>query len=154
MSRTPERPPEQQRALSAFVKLLRAAESVITVTHRGLVDDGLTAGQFAVLEVLYHRGPLCQRDIGRKILRSGGNTTTVLDNLERRGLVLRERTGADRRFVSVQLTAAGRTLIARVFPRHAAAITAALQVLTPDEQEELGRLCRKLGRQQHAPADD
>src|SRR5207249_1387917 len=81
-----------------------------------------------------------QRVLGDKLLMSGGNITTVVDNLERRGLVRRERRGDDRRHVTVHLTSEGRRLISRVFPGHVAAIVEAFSALTPAEQEQLGRL--------------
>lgn len=141
---------EVRRALATFVKLLRATETVSANVHRQLAGSGLTVSQFAVLEVLWHRGPLCQRDIGRKILKSGGNITLVIDNLERHGWVRRTRTASDRRFFSVALTPAGRALIERIFPPHAARVVAELAILTPAEQDELARLCRKLGRREPA----
>ena len=136
---------EETRALDAYVKLLRAAASVGARATRHLADAGLTVSQFGVLEVVHHLGPLCQRDIGRKLLLSGGNITTVVDNLERRGLVRRERAAANRRFVTVHLTEEGRRLVRRVFPRHVAEVVGALGALPAREQEDLGRLCRKLG---------
>ncbi len=54
------------RALRTYVKLMRAAESVTARTHRHLYSTGLTISQFAVLEALYHSGPLSQREIGQK----------------------------------------------------------------------------------------
>jgi MarR family 2-MHQ and catechol resistance regulon transcriptional repressor len=137
---------DEVRALSAFIKLVRAAESVGARLSPGLAKVGLTEGQFGALEALYHLGPLHQRELGAKLLRSGGNVTMVVDNLEKRGLVRRERGVEDRRFVTVHLTDAGRRLIARIFPRHAARVTEEMSVLTPAEQDELGRLCRKLGK--------
>src|SRR5918912_1458253 len=120
------------RALDALIKLSRAAEST-DARLAGLLDEaGLTDGQFGVLETLYHLGPLHQRELGAKLLRSSGNVTLVVDNLEKRGLVRRERGVEDRRFVTVHLTEAGRRLIARLFPRHAARITAEMNVLTPN----------------------
>ncbi len=89
---------------------------------------------------------MCQSEIGKKILRSSGNITLVIDNLEKHGYVRREREDGDRRRVSVQLTKEGRALIERIFPMHAGLITSALSALSPEEQEELGRLCKKLGR--------
>jgi len=133
------------RSLNTYVKLLRAAEAVTTRVTRHLADSGLTVSQFAVLEALHHLGPLCQRDIGKKILKSSGNITFVIDNLEKRGLVTRVRGTDDRRFFTVQLTSDGERLIMEVFPRHADAIVRELGVLTDEEQLELGRLCRKLG---------
>lgn len=51
-----------------------------------------------MLEALYHKGPLCKRDIAAKILKSTGNITLLIDNLEKNGLVRRERDNEDRRF--------------------------------------------------------
>ena len=133
------------RALNVFIKLLRATNTLRARLVPRLGAHDLTETQFGVLEALYHLGPLCQRDIGDKLLTSGGNVTLVVDNLEKRGLVKRVRGTEDRRFVTVHLAAAGRRLIAKAFPPHARRVAEALGVLTAAEQEELGRLCRKLG---------
>ncbi len=135
----------EARALDTYVKLMRATEAVTSRAHRQLATVGLTFSQFGVLEALYHLGPMSQREIGQKILRSSGNMTMVIDNLEKRKLVRRQRSRTDRRFLIVHLTAAGKKLISSIFPCHAAEITRELDVLTPDEQHTLGRLCKKLG---------
>ncbi|ADI85439.1 winged-helix transcriptional regulator, MarR family [Geobacter sulfurreducens KN400] len=106
---------------------------------------GLTISQFGVLEALYHKGSLCQRDIAAKILKSTGNITMVIDNLEKNGLVRRERDSADRRFLTVHLTESGHALISRVFADVEAAIQSEMSVLAAGEQETLGALCKKLG---------
>ncbi|MBD2104716.1 MarR family winged helix-turn-helix transcriptional regulator [Leptolyngbya sp. FACHB-261] len=137
---------EEVCALGAYVKLLRAAESVSARVHQRMTDADLTSSQFGVLEALWHLGPLCQRDIGKKLLKSGGNITMVIDNLEKRHLVERKRDASDRRYITVCLTEAGQQLIAELFPRHVTAVVAELSVLSVAEQEELGRLCRKLGK--------
>lgn len=146
---TPTRPEcsaAERRALGAYVKLMRAADSVTQRIHRHLAPAGLTPSQFGVLEALYSLGPLCQRELGEKILKTSGNVTLVIDNLEKRGLVRRERSADDRRYITVSLMPAGDALIRDVFPRHAQAVSDDMQALTPAEQEELGRLCRKLGK--------
>jgi MarR family 2-MHQ and catechol resistance regulon transcriptional repressor len=86
-----------------------------------------------------------QTQLCAKILRSGSNITTVVDNLERDGLVRRERQESDRRVQVVHLTDAGRKLIIRAFPSHVRRIADTFGVLSRDEQQELARLCRKLG---------
>ena len=140
-----QRNEEESRALRTYVKLMRAAESVTARTHQHLSSTGLTISQFAVLEALYHLGPLSQKEIGQKILRSSGNITMVIDNLEKNGRVRRERNEADRRFFIVHLTDEGYNLINKIFPPHAAVIAKDLGVLTEAEQDALGRLCKKLG---------
>lgn len=138
--------PEEQRALDAYVKLVRAAEAVVARLHGPLqAIEGLSVSQFGALEALHHGGPMCQADLARKLLRSGGNLTMVVDNLEKRGLVQRVRSTADRRYVTVHLTEAGEALIARVFPTHAAKVVGELSVLGPDEQATLAELCKRVG---------
>jgi MarR family 2-MHQ and catechol resistance regulon transcriptional repressor len=139
------------RALNAYIKLARAADSVNARTTRHLAGAGLTASQFGVLEALHHLGPLAQSRLAAKHLMSRGNMTTVVENLEKRGLVRRERDARDRRGVTVRLLPAGEALLLQVLARHVAGIVADLSVLTPDEQDELGRLCRKLGKQDREP---
>ncbi len=138
--------PEQIRALDAFIKLKRAAESLSSRLASRLSDAGLTESQFGTLEALFHLGPLCQRELGSKLLSSRGNITMVVDNLEKRGLVRRERDEADRRYVTVHLTDPGRELISAIFPDHVEAIRSEMGVLNDEELETVGRLCRRLGR--------
>jgi len=134
------------RALNAYINLARASESILARLSVHAEAHGLTLGQFGILESLLHLGPMCQAEIGKKLLRSGGNITTVLDNLERRGLVRRERQKDDRRKILVRLTGAGRRMISDYFPSHAEAITREMSRLSPEELEQLRSLCRKLGR--------
>ncbi|MGH7316341.1 MAG: MarR family winged helix-turn-helix transcriptional regulator [Candidatus Rokuibacteriota bacterium] len=136
---------QEKAALDAYIKLMRAAESVTSRLEPPMRAADLTVGQFGALEALLHLGPLCQRDLGRKLLRSGGNTTVVVGNLARRGLVRRTRRAADRRFVTVTLTDKGRRLIGGIFPRHAQHVVREMRALSPAHQAELGRLCRQLG---------
>jgi MarR family 2-MHQ and catechol resistance regulon transcriptional repressor len=141
-----------RRALHAYTCLMRSAGSVTRRIHTHLADDDLTASQFAVLEALHHLGPLCQRELGQKILRSENNITTVIDNLERRILVLRRPSKADRRVKTIHLTPTGHKLIDRVFARHAQIVADDFAVLTAQEQNELARLGRKLGLQEKREA--
>jgi MarR family transcriptional regulator, 2-MHQ and catechol-resistance regulon repressor len=139
--------PDEVQALNAFISLMRASDSFTALLKRGLADQDLSHSQFGILETLMHLGPLCQKDLADKLLVSGGNITLVVDNLEKRGLVVRERQVEDRRLITVSLTPAGRKLIAATFPKHLATIVAHFAILTPAEQEALRRLCRTLGTQ-------
>ncbi len=136
---------ETKRALSAFINLARATNSLQARLSVQLEGQGLTVGQFGVLEALLHLGPMTQCVLGEKLLRSGGNITLVIDNLEKHGLVRRERQTEDRRTIVIHLTPKGMRLIKRVFPAHAKMILKEMSQLEPKEQEDLRRLCRKLG---------
>jgi MarR family transcriptional regulator, 2-MHQ and catechol-resistance regulon repressor len=138
--------PEEVTALNAFIALLRATDSLHAHLSRHVETAGVTMGQFALLEVLLHLGPMSPSDIGAKLLRSGSNITMVLDNLERRHLVIRRRRKDDRRAIEVSLSPAGRRLITGLFPQHARLITRLFDVLAPRDQQRLASLCKTLGR--------
>ena len=136
----------EKRTLDTFIKLTRCTDSLFTrLADRNIFGD-LTPSQFAVLEMLYHLGPLTRGDISAKALKSGSNMTTVVDNLERDGLVRRERDGKDRRVIYVHLMEAGSNKIEAVLPGHVAALLDEFKVLSASEQEMLGKLCKKLGK--------
>lgn len=138
-------PHNERRALDAFIKLARAGDAVMAATAAVFEDEGLTISQFGALETLYHLGPMSQKQIAAKILRTGGNLTLVVDNLERRGLAQRRR-GEDRRVNTVSLTPKGRRVMERLFPRVAARIAEVMGALSPVELETMGGLLRELGR--------
>jgi MarR family transcriptional regulator, 2-MHQ and catechol-resistance regulon repressor len=135
----------QQIALTTYTKMMRATNRVTARMHQHLGESKLTLSQFGVLEALYHLGPLCQRDIGEKILKTSGNITTVIDNLEKRKLVIRQQDKTDRRFMQVALTSQGRRLIGNLFPKHAAMAEEVFAVLSANEIDTLGRLLKKIG---------
>lgn len=143
---------EERRALDVYIKLTRAAESVSDRTTRHLVAAGLSVSQFGVLDALYHLGPLCLSDLARKHLRSRNNFTTVIDNMEKNNLVVRERVAEDRRMVRVHLTDKGREVFVKEFAPHVRALVDNMRALSPAEQETLGALCRRLGKQENPPA--
>jgi len=114
-------PKSEVLALDAYIKLMRSADSVTSRAHL-VLPPGVTLTQFAALEALYHLGPLFQSELAAKLLKSGGNLTLVVDNLERDGLVSRTRDPADRRYVKVELTPKGRRFIGTLFPKVAKSI--------------------------------
>ncbi len=140
--------PEEVLALDTIIKFTRALNAFETrLFEHGAIED-LTVSQFSVLEALYHLGPMCPGELSQKLLKSTGNMTMVIDNLEKRGLVARERSSEDRRMILIRLTPAGEEKIRRVFPAHVRALVEEMSILTPEEQRELGRLCKKLGKRE------
>ena len=136
----------EMRTLDTFIKLSRCTNSLLArLVQRETIGD-LTYSQFAVLEALYHIGHMTQGEISNKVLKSGSNLTTVIDNLERDGMVRRERDVEDRRVIHVHLTEAGKAKVEAVFPGHVAALVDEFSVLSANEQKTLSELCKKLGK--------
>jgi MarR family 2-MHQ and catechol resistance regulon transcriptional repressor len=137
-------PPDEIAALDAYIKLMRATESVTSRVNETLPGD-LTVTQFGVLEALLHLGPLCQSRLAEKLLKSTANLTLVIANLEKAGLIHRARQPDDLRFVTITLAPRGRRLITELFPRVARRIASEFSVLSSTEKPELARLAKKLG---------
>ena len=136
----------EMRTLDTFIKLTRCTNSLLArLAERNTIGD-LTYSQFAVLEALYHLGSMTQGEVGSKILKSTSNITTVIDNLERAGLVRRERDAQDRRVIHIHLTEAGSAKVETVLPGHVIALVEEFSVLSASEQQTLGELCKKLGK--------
>jgi MarR family 2-MHQ and catechol resistance regulon transcriptional repressor len=137
--------PAEVRALNAYIKMMRAANSITALVNKALINDNLTISQFGILETLFHLGNLQQHTLGEKLLKSGGNITTVVDNLEKRGLIERERCKSDRRCIWVKLTKDGRQLISEVFPKIAKLIGSAMNTVSADELTQFGDLSKRIG---------
>jgi len=136
---------EQRRALDAYIKLSRAAAAVDARINRPLAAAELTTSQFGVLEALHHLGPLTHGEIGRKLLKSSGNVTVVIDNLAKRGLVRRERDASDRRISRVTLTTAGSDVLTAELAQHVERVVAAFAPLDAAELDLLAALLKRLG---------
>lgn len=133
-------------ALRLWVVLARAHNAVAAHDRASSARHGLTPGEFAVLEALYHGGPLLLSEVQKKILVSSGGITYLVDRLEVRGLVVRRPCPADRRATYAELTGEGESLMEGIFPRHAACLEHALSGLEEEEKEAAIALLRKLGR--------
>jgi MarR family 2-MHQ and catechol resistance regulon transcriptional repressor len=133
------------RALDMWVKLARAFTVFNNRSNENIRMFGLTGAQFGALECLGHRGPMTIGELAKKMLVSGGNTTCIVDNLAKDGLVERKHGVEDRRVITVQLTKKGKALFDEIFPKHAECITKISTALTSDEQVQLGILLKKLG---------
>jgi len=134
-------------ALNSYVKLIRSAESLSSKLNLMLNDYGLTESQFGALDSLYHLGPMKQKEIGRKILKSGGNITMVINNLEKRGMVERRKGEKDKRQFIIHLTSKGRKSLSELLPHIVKKIKKNFEILDKDEQKELQRLCKIVGLQ-------
>lgn len=137
---------EEKLALDTFIKLMRAAHWSAVMPAETRERVGLTRGQFGVLEALHHLGPMMQSTLADKLLSSSSNISVVIDNLEKRELVERRPSPEDRRRRVAHLTEKGEELIQEIFPKHVERIARVMEGLTEEEQRQLGRLCRKLGR--------
>lgn len=137
-------------ALKLYVVLARATEALHVHTKADVESHGLTHTEFAILEALYHKGPMLLGEVQKKILVSSGGITFLIDKLEKRGLVTRRLCEEDRRARYAELTPNGQALIAEIFPGHAEVIRRATAGLGAADQRKLIELLKALGTEAEA----
>jgi len=128
-----------------WLVLMKAHQSLGRHASRSIEGTGLCFSDFAVLEILLHKGPLPVNTLGAKVSLSSGSATAAIDRLEKKGLVRRGLDSSDRRARLVHLTEKGRTLIAAAFQQHQADMDAATRGLSSGEKKTLTELLKKLG---------
>src|SRR2546422_7958102 len=105
-----------------WLVLMKAHRTLERLATRSIELSEVGLSDFAVMEMLLHKGPQPVNEIGRRVELTSGAITTAVDRLESRGLVTREAHPSDRRARIVRLTAAGEEQAARIFADHKAAM--------------------------------
>lgn len=146
--------PPESAALKLWVVLAKAHQAVYAFAEADVARHGLSMTEFAILEALYHKGPLLLGDLQRRILVSSGGVTYLVDRLTAKGLVERMDCASDRRARYAKLTADGAALIARIFPEHQKAIEDATASLSSMELQQLTAQLRSLGRHMESLTSD
>ena len=129
-----------------FLLFWKASHAVMRYDHQSIAAQGFaTLSDYAVLEVLLHKGALPVNAIGEKVLLTSGSMTTAVQRLEKKGLVCRERSESDARVVLVNLTIKGMNLIQEAFTAHAEDLDELFIEFSDDERVQFVPLMRKLG---------
>jgi MarR family 2-MHQ and catechol resistance regulon transcriptional repressor len=136
---------DRKATLSLIIALARALQALERGVRPHLAQFGLGMTEFAVLEVLHHKGTLPLGEIRDRILVTGASTTYVVKRLEERGLVRRKACAEDERKVLGELTPKGRKLIQEVFPAHVERLRGLMGGLSASQKDEACRLLRRLG---------
>ena len=139
---------DRAATLQLIIALGRALQALERAVRPHLTQSGLSLTEFAVLEVLHHKGALRLGEIRDRILLTGASTTYVVKKLEERGLIRRRACAEDSRVAFGELTSKGRALIDDVFPAHVERLQKAMAGLSVSQKREASRLLRALS--QHA----
>lgn len=133
------------KQMKAFTVLLRTAQHVQEVARKDIVKYDLNLTEFAVLELLYHKGEQPIQAIGKKVLIASSSITYVVDKLEKKGYVERRACPEDRRVTFAHITEAGTEYMDTIFPQHATQMTRIFDELTEQELEQMIELLKKIG---------
>lgn len=136
---------ELKDALDLFRIFARAFKSVSEHSIRDSKEHGFNPTEFAVLELLFTRGPQRLQQIGSRLLLVSGNVTYVIDKLEKNEFIYRQPDAKDKRSVFAKLTDKGQKYMSEIYPIHAIRIARAFSGLSLEEQRELKALLKKAG---------
>ena len=139
------RPPNQSAGVHLWLVMMKTHRVLAAHASRSIESLDMCLSDFAVLELLLHRGPQPVNAIGKRIDLTSGSITTAVDRLEERGLVQRNADKADRRTRVVSLTAEGRGRIREAFAHHQHSMDQAAAGLTDKERDTVIGLLKKLG---------
>ncbi|WP_175988601.1 MarR family winged helix-turn-helix transcriptional regulator [Bacillus sp. Marseille-Q1617] len=134
-----------KQSLKLFIVLSRAFKALNEEINKNIQENGLNPTEFAVLELLYHKGDQPLQQIGGKILLASGSITYVVDKLEQKGYLKRVACPKDRRVTYAQISEPGRSLIDKIFPNHEDRIHELMSSLSPEEKKDAIELLKKLG---------
>ena len=136
-----------KRRLKMWIRLLgvtRVAESHLREFLR--VGHGTTLPRFDVMAALYRRqSGVTMSELSRMLLVSNGNATTVVDRLEKHGLVRRTQSDADRRTVFVALTPDGLAQFEILATEHEREVNRVFAALTEAELDTLTEIFKRVG---------
>lgn len=132
-------------SLKLFVVLSRAMQSVHKQIAKDIKKYNMNQTEFAVLELLYHKGEQPIQKIGQKVLLASSSITYVVDKLEKKGFLSRKACAKDRRVTYAEITEEGKQFMDDIFPEHEAEIHNIFGGLTEDEKEEMIVQLKKLG---------
>jgi len=136
---------KNDHSLKLYVVLSKAYRAIHDYVSKHIQSYGLNPTEFAVLELLYHKGHQPLQQIGGKILLASGSITYVVDKLEKKELIERKACPNDRRVTHAVLTEKGTQLMEDMFPKHKEFIDETLSVLSDEEKIQATDILRKLG---------
>ena len=131
--------------LKAFTVLHRATAAAQEVTKKDVQQSDLNLTEFAVMELLYHKGDQPIQNIGKKVLIASSSITYVVDKLEKKGYVERVACPSDRRVTFAKLTEKGRNFLELIFPKHEQKIAEIFSCLSEQELEIFTALLKRVG---------
>lgn len=132
-------------SLKLFIVLSRAFKALNEQVNKSIQSKGLNPTEFAVLELLYHKGDQPLQQIGGKILLASGSITYVVDKLEEKGYLERVACPKDRRVTYARITEQGNSFIESIFPAHKERIHELMESLSDEEKHTAIELLKKLG---------
>jgi MarR family transcriptional regulator, 2-MHQ and catechol-resistance regulon repressor len=140
-----EKEPASQDIL---VSILRSQRAIFGAIRESSLREKLTLQQFGILRLLSHYKSLPMNALSDELKVTRPDITGIVDRLEKKALVKRIERSTDRRTTDLVITEKGKKLYGKIRECYSSLLQESLErSLTPQEQETLARLLRRLARE-------
>lgn len=131
-------------SLKTYVAMKRTINEIEAETRKFIAKYKLNLNEFAVLEILFHKGEMATQELKEGILIANSSTTYIVDKLCQKGYVSREFSEQDRRVIHVKLTEQGEALMKTIFPLHAEQLNTRFDRLSEQEITTIRQILKKM----------
>ncbi|MDT3995826.1 MarR family transcriptional regulator [Mammaliicoccus fleurettii] len=133
-----------EESLKALVGIKRTNDTLDRIVKQDMKNYGLNITEFAVMELLYHKGDQPIQKVKQRVLIASSSTTYVIDQLVKKAYVTRRQDTEDKRITYAVLTEKGHALMEQIFPQHAETIEKAFSILDNEELAIFRRALKKI----------
>ena len=129
------------RILGSLRRIIRAVD---LYSRYLALRYSLTGPQLICVRQLLKHGPMAPGELAKRVSLSPATVTGIIDRLEKRGIISRERSSEDKRKVVIALTPSGDQLVSQMPPPLHESFSRRLAELPPQEQAEIDRVLTRI----------
>jgi len=134
----------KELSIGVWVRILRVYTVISNEIRKKVGKKGLTLPQLYALTTLGLQGEMLLGKLGKELLVTKGNITTIVDHLENSGFVVRDQDKNDRRKTWVRLTPKGEQFFEEVLSAYEEEFVPLMRCLSQDELKQLSLLLKKM----------
>lgn len=136
---------QTKQQLKPMITLFKAHRSLLEFIKDDIKKYNFDINEFSVFEIIYHKEKVKINEIKENILIANSSLSYILDKLEKRNLIYREKDNKDKRITYVKLTENGLKKANNIFPEHYETLINLFNILTNEEKEILEKITKKIG---------
>lgn len=131
--------------IKAFTVFMKSSKSVEKLIKQDFLKKEINLNEYAVMELIYHRGDQPIQSIGKRVLMGGGSITYVIDKLEDKGFLYRRPCEKDRRKMFACITEEGKQYMKKRVKEQESLINTIFGEMNDQEVKEAIELFKRIG---------
>lgn len=136
---------EKDVRIKAFTVFMKSSKSVEKLIKQDFLKKEINLNEYAVMELIYHRGDQPIQSIGKRVLMGGGSITYVIDKLEDKGFLYRRPCEKDRRKMFACITEEGNQYMKKRVKEQESLINTIFGEMNDQEVKEAIELFKRIG---------